>query len=73
MKWLLLVLVFQPSPDGGQTPQAIVMKSYTSNAECNLAGRNFRDIFDLPEKSTSFSVCISEDKFDSKDWDITGM
>ncbi len=61
MKWLLLIFIFQIDDAGNVGPPMVARKLYDTEAECNLMGKNLRDVVPIPEGVKSFSVCVGPD------------
>lgn len=64
MKWLLLVLVFQISPEGETTDKQVFQKLFLDEKECMTAGMAVQA--DLPPTVTSIVTCVSESAFQEK-------
>ena len=63
MKWLLIVFIFSLDADGELENGMTVTKLYDSQAECDVMGKNFREISPIPEGSKSMSTCIPQSIF----------
>jgi hypothetical protein len=48
MRWRLVVIAFGTNASGAPQDGSVYWKPYASEAECNRAGRNLRDIIDIP-------------------------
>jgi hypothetical protein len=70
MKFLLVVFVFGLSATGEPDRPSVYWKPYASREECDLVGRNFREVFSIPEASRSMSICVPEEAFRARDWQI---
>lgn len=61
MKWLLLVLVFQISPEGETSDTQVFQKVFLDERECMAAGVAVQA--ELPPTVTSIVTCVSESAF----------
>ncbi len=64
MKWLLLVMVFQISPEGETSDTQMFQKLFLDEKECMSAGIAVQA--DLPPTVTSIVTCVSESAFQEK-------
>lgn len=63
MKWLLVFLAFEMQPDGSMVGRMHGTQPFTSEAECQEAGRNFRTAYPIPDNWDTLSVCINDTAF----------
>jgi hypothetical protein len=69
MKWLLVVLLFRISPEGGFSHYSTITKVYTTQGECDAVGSNFRSVFTkIPEGVKSISICMPESAYREEGW-----
>lgn len=64
MKWLLLVMVFQISPEGETSDTQVFQRIFLDEKECMSAGVAVQA--DLPPTVTSIVTCVSEQAFQEK-------
>jgi hypothetical protein len=68
MKWMLLILVLDPSDYS--EPVHEDYQIYSSEAACNAAGKALQGSLDYPNQNLrSISVCIPQSAFDPKPLD----
>lgn len=64
MKWLLVVTWFYVLPNGDLDKVQVDYRVYASEEACNRVGNNYRDVFPIPAKMKSISVCIPQSAYD---------
>jgi hypothetical protein len=70
VRWLLVVIAFGTNASGAPQNGSVYWKPYASEEECNRVGRNLRDVLDIPAGRRSVSVCVPENAFDARDWQV---